>query len=300
MSLQGKTVFITGGARGIGAETARRAAARGANVAVVGLEPEELERVATSLGNRGAWFECDVTDRDQTKAAVEGTLERFGSIDAVMVNAGIGAGGLMRYGDPDQFEAVLRVNLIGAYRTIHATLPHIVESKGYILQVASVAALAGAPGMAAYCASKHGVEAMANALRVEVKHLGVDVGVAYFSWIGTEMVYGADRNPVWGHSRQELKGPMGKTYPVSMCADAVVQGLEERRRIVVTPKWVRAMIALKPLVQRMIDLGGRDVEEADRLTAEALAQGTEDPFAPTGLGGQAFSEAEKRRTGATV
>src|SRR4051794_90921 len=239
MSIAGKTIFVTGAARGIGAETARRAAARGANVAVVGLEPEELDRVANACGDRGAAFGCDVTDRDQTRAAVEGTIARFGGIDAVVVNAGIANGGLMRYMDADAFEAVLRVNLIGSYRTIQATLPHVIERRGYILQVASVAAIVAAPGMAAYSASKHGVEAMANSLRAEVRHLGVDVGCAYFSWIGTEMVHGADRRERLGNARAQLKGALGKTYPVSLAADAVVAGIEERKRIVVAPGWVR-------------------------------------------------------------
>src|SRR4051812_20127588 len=256
MSLEGKTVFITGGARGIGAESARRAAAKGANIAVAGLEPEELERVAAAAGpGKGAAFECDVTERDDIARAVEGTIERFGGIDAVVVNAGIGGGGLMRYADPDQFEAVLRVNLLGSYRTIHATLPHVIESKGYLLQVASMAAVVAAPGMAAYSASKHGVEAMANSLRTETKHLGVDVGCAYFSWIGTEMVNGADESPVTAKMRSMLKGPLATTYPVSMAADAIVEGIEERKRLVVVPKWARVGIALKPLFQRLSELG---------------------------------------------
>jgi NAD(P)-dependent dehydrogenase (short-subunit alcohol dehydrogenase family) len=301
MSLQGKTVFITGGARGIGAESARRAAAKGANVAVVGLEPDELARVAGSAGDRGAAFECDVTDRDDLQRAVDGTLERFGGIDAVVVCAGIGAGGLIRWADPDQFEAVMRVNLFGSYRTIKATLPHVIDRRGYILQIASVAAISAPPGMAAYAASKHGVEAMANSLRSEVRHLGVDVGCAYFSWIGTEMVHGADRRAISGNARAKLKGPLGKTYPVSMAADAIVAGIEERKRIVVTPSWVRGMIALKPLVQRLTDLGARGrVAEIDEQTRIEFEEKGAEAFTPAGLGGEAFTAADRARNAARV
>lgn len=289
MSVAGKTIFVTGAARGIGAETARRASARGANIAVVGLEPDELERVASACGDRAAAFECDVTDRDSLQAAVDGTLDRFGGIDAVVVNAGIGNGGLMRYMDPDAFEAVLRVNLVGSYRTIKAVLPHVIERRGYILQVASVAAVVHSPGMAAYSASKAGVEAMADALRTEVKHLGVDVGTAYFSWIGTDMVAGAEETPAGQRMRSELRGPLATTHPPSKAADAVIQGIDERRRIVVTPGWVRPMISLKTLFQRISETRAEPLmSEVDELSSKQA------DWQPAGAGGRAFLKADRR------
>ena len=296
MSIGGKTILITGAARGIGAEAARRAAARGANVAVAGLEPEELERVASACGDRGAAFECDVTNHDDLTAAVDGTLERFGGIDAVVVNAGIGSAGLMRYADPDSFEAVIRVNLIGSWRTIHATLPHVIDRRGYILQVASVAAAVHAPGMAAYSASKSGVEAMADALRTEVKHLGVDVGTAYFSWMGTEMVSGADESPVRAFMRSQIRGPAAKTYPVALAADAIVAGIEERRRIVVAPRWVRPLVAAKTVMQRLTEKRAEPLmSEIDALTAQEARERGAEAFKPTGAGGRAFMEADRLR-----
>src|SRR5918995_5914160 len=98
-NVRGKTVFITGAARGLGAETARRMAARGTNVALVGLEPDELERVAAQCGTNAAWFECDVTDTDALARAVEGAAERFGTIDVVMANAGVAPVGMVRSTD---------------------------------------------------------------------------------------------------------------------------------------------------------------------------------------------------------
>src|SRR5688500_16510292 len=186
-SVQGKTVLITGAARGIGAETARRLAARGARLSLVGLEPELLEQVAAELGD-AAWFEADVTDRDALESAVEGTVERFGGIDVVMANAGIAGVGTVRAMDPGGWERIIEVNLLGVYRTLNVCLPHVIERRGYVLPVASVAAAVHAPGMSAYSATKAGVEALADSLRGEVKHLGVDVGVAYYSFIDTEMV----------------------------------------------------------------------------------------------------------------
>src|SRR5918995_6860671 len=87
--LAGRTVLITGAARGIGAELARRAAARGARVALVGLEPDQLAKVADELGPEHLWVEADVTDADALKAAVQRTVETFGGLDIVVANAGI-------------------------------------------------------------------------------------------------------------------------------------------------------------------------------------------------------------------
>ena len=212
-SLQGRTVLITGAARGIGAESARRVAARGANVALVGLEPEELERVATQCGSNAAWFEADVTDLGSLERAVEGAVERFGGIDVVMANAGIATAGFVRTIDPAAFERTIEVNLLGVWRTVRACLPHVIERRGYVLVVASSAAIFHAPGLAPYATSKAGVEAFSDSLRGEVAHLGVDVGVGYFPWIDTDMVRGADAHPAVDGFRERASGPLTRPTP---------------------------------------------------------------------------------------
>src|SRR5215211_2433768 len=208
--LNGRTVLITGAARGIGAESARRLAARGARLALVGLEPEELERVASQCGPEAAWFEADVTDPEALERAVAGAVERFGGIDGVMANAGIEGGGMVRAVDPGAFDRVIEVNLMGVWRTVRACLPEVIERRGYVLVVASMAVVAQPPGMASYNASKAGAEAFANSLRAEVKHLGVDVGCAYFAFIDTDMVSGSDSHPALGFARARLPGALGK------------------------------------------------------------------------------------------
>ena len=290
-SLQGKTVLITGAARGIGAESARQLAARGARLSLVGLEPELLEQVASECGD-AAWFETDVTDRDALQAAVDGTVERFGGIDVVMANAGIGAGGTLRTMEPDAWERVIEVNLLGVYRTIRACLPHVVERRGYVLPVASIAAAVHTPGMSAYAASKAAVEALGNSLRGEMAHLGVKVGVAYFSWIDTEMVRGADDNPATKFMRSKLRGPAGRTYPVSEAGEAVAEGIERRARRIVVPGNFRSLLVARMLVARLTERSSRrDVPEFVRMMeAEAERRGAE-ASQPVGAGGRADAEA---------
>jgi NAD(P)-dependent dehydrogenase (short-subunit alcohol dehydrogenase family) len=290
---QGKTVLITGAARGLGAETARRVAARGANVALVGLEPEELQRVAAQCGSNAVWFECDVTDTEALQRAIQGTVERFGGIDVVMANAGIAAGGMVRSTDPAAFERTIEINLLGVWRTVRAALPHVIDSQGYVLVIASLAAAVHGPGMAAYSASKAGAEAFADSLRVEVKRLGVDVGVGYFSFIDTDMVRGGDAHPALGGFRKGAGWPFNKTYPLSLAGQGIADGIEERRRWVVVPGWARALLVLRTALAPLIDRASYDTAaEADAAFIKDVEErGAAVASSPVGAGGAAAAGA---------
>ena len=289
-NVAGRAVLITGAARGIGAECARRLAGKGARVALVGLEPDELARWrATAVPIR--WFEADVTDPDQLQAAVDGAVEHYGGIDAVIANAGIARAGPVRHATPESFERVIEVNLIGAYRTVQACLPHVVERRGYVLVIASMAAVVHTPGMSAYVASKAGVEGFADSLRAEVKHLGVDVGVGYLSFIDTEMVRGTDRHPAFGPLRTRLRGPVAKTYPVSAVGDAVLDGFARRRRMVVVPAYMRGTIALRGVIGRLTDraTAGNAADLDESFARDVAERGADQASSAIGAGGAADS-----------
>ena len=289
-SVRGKTVLITGAARGIGAETARRLAARGARLSLVGLEPDLLEAVAAECGE-ATWFQADVTDRDALAAAVDGTVGHHGGIDVVMANAGIGGVGTVRAMEPDAWERIIEVNLLGVYRTVRACLPHVIERRGYVLPVASIAAAVHTPGMSAYAASKAAVEALGDSLRGEVAHLGVDVGVAYYSWIDTEMVRGGDDHPAAGFMRARLRGPAAKTYTVEEAGEATAAGIEARARRIVVPRGFRGLlVARMPLARLAAIQTRRATPEFVRLLEESPAEGE-----AVGAGGRADRQA---RTGA--
>ncbi|MFI9811071.1 SDR family oxidoreductase [Saccharothrix variisporea] len=280
MDVAGKVVLITGAARGIGAEVARRLAAKGARVALVGLEGDQLRQVAEQCGGR-AW-EADVTDWEALETAVAGVVEHFGGIDVVVANAGIAATGFIRSMDPAAFERVIEVNLLGVWRTVRTALPHLIASRGYCLVVSSLAAIVHIPGNAAYSAAKAGCEAFADSLRAEVRHLGVDVGVAYFSWIATDMVNSADQHPVFGPMRSGMPGLAGKKYPVSDVGKAVVRGIEKRAKAVHVPGWVGGLKIFRAFTPKVVDQqAARQVPAADREMAAKDLSGL------VGPGGQA-------------
>lgn len=258
-SLAGKSVLITGAARGIGEHTARLAAARGARVALVGLEPERLAAVAGDLGGpdggvpaegaRHVWFECDVTDQSSLERAVRGTVEALGGIDVVVANAGIANRGTVAVGDIEALVRTVDVNLIGVMRTVGATVQHVIASRGYFLLVSSAAAFTVLPGMAAYCASKAGVEQFGNAIRLELAHRGVGVGTAHPAWIDTDLVRDAkDDLPEFRDSLRKLPWPLNTYTSVEACARAFVDGIEQRRRRVYVPRAIAAVQALRTIV----------------------------------------------------
>ena len=257
-NLSGQVVLITGAARGIGEHTARQVAARGARLALAGLEPDRLEALAGELG--AVWFACDVTDQSSVVAAVEGTVEAYGRLDAVVANAGIASRGTIAGGDVDALVRTIEVNLIGVLRTAAACLPHLITARGYLLIVASAASFAALPGMAPYCASKAGVEHLGNALRLEVAHHGVRVGTAHPSWIDTDLIRDAkDDLPAFREALRRMPPPLSSTTAVDRCATAFADALEHRRRKVFVPRavmlvyWLRTLLNSRPaelLVQR--------------------------------------------------
>ncbi|MCU1681631.1 MAG: short-chain dehydrogenase [Amycolatopsis sp.] len=269
--VNGKVVLITGAARGIGAGLAERLAARGAKVALLGLEAEEQQKVADRIGASAHAWEADVTDWDALERATAGVVEHFGGIDVVIANAGIATTGFVRSVDKAAFEKVIEVDLLGVWRTFRTTLPHVIERKGYLLAISSLAAITHAPGMANYAAAKAGVEAFSNSLRAEVAHLGVKVGVAHPTWIRTDLVESADAHPVFGKLRGGMPGLLGKTYPLDVALDCLEAGILKRARTIHVPRWVGALKLIRAFLPPIIELGSRfQVPAADKAALEDI------------------------------
>lgn len=277
--LAGKVVLVTGAARGIGEHTARLAAARGATLALVGLEGERLAALAAELGPEHVWFPADVTDQAALDAAVEGTVTALGGIDAVVANAGVANRGTIAVGDVEALVRTVEVNLVGVMRTAAATVPALTERRGYLLIVSSAAAFAALPGMAAYCASKAGVEHFGTAIRLELAHRGVAVGTAHPSWVDTDLVREARADlPAFEAALGRLPWPMRRTTSVQECAAAFVRAIERRRRRVYVPRAVGAVQAVRsllvsPVADRLIGRTARSMVPLVEEQSRALGRG---------------------------
>lgn len=253
-SVAGKTVFITGGARGVGAEVARRLHGKGASLVLTDLDAAPLTELAGLLGgDRVHTILADVRDLGAMESAAASAVDRFGGIDIVMANAGIATYGSVLKVDPAAFQTLMDVNVMGVFHTVRATLPSVLDRRGYVLIVSSLAAYAAAPGLAPYNASKAAVEHFTNALRLEVGHRGVDVGSAHMSWIDTPLVRDVKADlSTFGEMMSKLPFPLNKTTSVQACGEAFVSGIERRRRQVNCPGWVGALRWLKPLLSTSV------------------------------------------------
>jgi 3-oxoacyl-[acyl-carrier protein] reductase len=179
--------FITGASRGVGAAVARAFQGDGMKVALASRSGDDL--------GIGLGLKCDVRDPDAVSAAVDATIDEFGRLDVVVANAGVGAYGPFLEMDPADVEAMIDINLKGTLYTARFTLPHLIESKGDFVSLASVAGLRAFPGEAVYNASKFGMLGFTRALDHELRELGVRVTNVAPGGIATDFAMGAGRTP---------------------------------------------------------------------------------------------------------
>lgn len=284
-SLSGKVFLITGAARGIGAATARELARRGARPVLADLDAEALARTRESISPAPTAIELDVTDPEGCEAAVERALDEHGRLDAVWANAGIASFGPLQSSDPAAWRRTVEVNLLGAYNTVHAALPAVIAARGYVAVTASMASFAHPPGMSAYAATKAAVEAMGNALRIEVAHLGVDVGTIHPTWIDTDMVREADASfRSYQRLRQAMRPPFSRTHPVERAVQDIVAGFEHRRRRICSPPVMQLAHVMRSA------LTTRVFERDWRAAAPEITEFFEAEVGERGLAGASVSE----------
>jgi NAD(P)-dependent dehydrogenase (short-subunit alcohol dehydrogenase family) len=192
-TLAGKVVVITGGGRGIGAATASALARLGASVAIGDLDLDVAKQTADGLGDGAIALPLDVTDRAGFTRFLDEVERRLGPIDVLINNAGIMPIGLLDEEDDRTTRHQLEINL---HAVIHGTREAVLRMKprrgGHIVNVASAAGKAGFPGVATYCATKHGVVGLSEAVRMELRGSGVEVSVVMPAIVRTELTLGVE------------------------------------------------------------------------------------------------------------
>ena len=199
-----KTVLITGASRGIGLALCKTFHSRGWRVA-------GLARTLPTDPSIEMALSCDVSDSHQVQAAVSRVIANFGTLDAVINNAGLAGSNPLDPGSSDElWKEIIDVNLHGTYYVTKACLPHLRNQTGRVIQIASVLALKGVPDQTAYCAAKHGVLGFTRALAHAVASRGITVNAVCPGWVRTEMAAG--RGMELGLSEKELAQgvPLGR------------------------------------------------------------------------------------------
>jgi NAD(P)-dependent dehydrogenase (short-subunit alcohol dehydrogenase family) len=239
-----RVVLITGAAKGIGRDLARRLGPMGAKLALIDRDAEGVERAAAEIVGEAEPFVADVSESDSIAAAIAAARKRFGGIDVAVASAGIsGTPQPATLVSDEEFERVIRVNLLGLWWTLSGVMPDVIERQGYLLPVASLAAAVPTPLIAAYGASKAGVHSIGRTLRFELAHTGAKAGVAYFAEIDTDMTREAHKVPVVERSLKSIPERFQKVQPVEVASKAIVRGIERRSRRVCVPRWVNFVVS---------------------------------------------------------
>ncbi|MEP7150052.1 MAG: SDR family NAD(P)-dependent oxidoreductase, partial [Acidobacteriota bacterium] len=197
MEWSSKVVLITGASSGIGEGLALELAKRGTVLGLVARRKEMLRDLADrckSAGGTARVLTCDVTDADAVQKAANELRSEFGYIDILIANAGIGGNNReTRDLRPDAVKKVIDINLLGAANSVYAVLPHMLDrGSGHLVAISSLAGFRGLPKSAAYSASKAGMTAFFESVRLDVQHRGVDVTIIQPGFIKTPLTSGRE------------------------------------------------------------------------------------------------------------
>ncbi|MFJ8258310.1 3-ketoacyl-ACP reductase [Peribacillus asahii] len=225
-ALNGKTALITGAGRGIGRATALVLAKEGVNLGLIGLNMTNLEELSSELQQfdiKVSAASADVSDLEAVNHAVAHIKSELGDIDILVNNAGIAKFGGFLELTPEEWERIIRVNLMGVYNVTRAVLPDMIERKsGDIVNISSTAGQKGAPVTSAYSASKFGVLGLTESLMLEVRKHNIRVTALTPSTVATDLAYEA--NLISGNAENVMQ-------PEDL-AELLVAGLKLNPRVV--------------------------------------------------------------------
>jgi NAD(P)-dependent dehydrogenase (short-subunit alcohol dehydrogenase family) len=236
--LTGRTVALTGSTGGLGTALASALRARGANLALLDLDGDATQAQAGTLGDatvaRG--WPADVRDLAALETAMAEADEHFGRLDVVVAAAGVAVMAPMTTIEPAAHERLIDINLNGVWPTFRAALPYVQQRRGYLLAISSMAAFVHSPLQASYTASKAGVWAMCDSIRLELRHLGVGVGSAHPTFFQTPMMDDVLADPagreLWGGNEKGL----WRMVPLHTVITDILHGIERRADLIAIPK----------------------------------------------------------------
>jgi NAD(P)-dependent dehydrogenase (short-subunit alcohol dehydrogenase family) len=266
----GKVALVTGGARGLGAATARSLSAAGARMFVLDQHHPDAGEL---FDNKVSFLVGDVTDLDAMTSAVETVAREAGRLDVVIANAGVVArGAKLRASSPATVDRLFDVNLGGVLNTVGAALPSLVESRGRLVLISSVFAFVNGAGTIPYAMSKAAVEQLGRGLRVELAAHGVSVTTAYFAMINTDMIrQSVDEDPAARALLDTQPRFLRKRISPEEAAAAIVEGLRRRDPRVFRPRrWAvvsRLRGVLGPAVDSQLTRDGTVQDILGRLDA---------------------------------
>jgi len=234
-SIAGKVALVTGGARGLGAATARTLSAAGARVFVLDQHHPDAGEV---FDEQVTFLVGDVTDLDDMARAVDTIRREAAHLDIVVANAGVVArGATVRVSSPATVDRLFDVNVAGVLNTVRAALPALIESRGRLVLISSVFAFVNGAGTIPYAMSKAAVEQLGRGLRVELAAHGVSVTTAYFAMINTDMIrQSVDEDPAARALLDTQPRLLRKRIDPDQAAAAVVEGLRRRDPRVFRPR----------------------------------------------------------------
>ncbi len=264
--LNDKVVLITGASSGIGAALAENLHRRGTRLALVDVNNDAIEATAVRLGDR-VWAQSgDVRDREAMAKTVGLVVEHFGRIDVVVANAGVApSASTVRSIEPDEFDRVIDINLVGVFNTVHPALDQIVANRGHVVLVSSAAAFAPGAGLAPYMASKAGVEALGRALRIELAAHGASAGIAYFGFVQTPFVRPLDEDPIGQQVDAMMPWPLSHRVSAEHAAKVVADGIGRRAASTMTPLVWSPYALLRGPLNVVVDAAAAASRTAHRL-----------------------------------
>ena len=215
--LQDKVIVITGATGGLGRAAAQALREKGAKLALLDMDLDVVNKMAAELGDSSVveGWSVDVCSLSSVEAAMAEAAQHFGGLDVVVAGAGVSSVVALEHIDMDNFARVIDINLNGVARTFRAALPYIKERQGYLLAISSMAAFVHSPLNAAYTASKAGVLAICNSLRIELKQYGVGVGTLHPTFFQTPLMEAIADGPSStggrqaGRERRDRRGRSG-------------------------------------------------------------------------------------------